>query len=209
MMNETRKTEQAEEGVDSTVSTPQNVSIAAANTPTNTVTIDGKRGKIISFFVPEGNPNGMQRVDHITSPETPSPSHSSFKEMALKKIDDLQTPKNTKPSGKRRKVNPFGDIITSDEQFEVIQTEGLRKEQEEKEKKERKEKKKANEKERKEMKRKEPEGVKENEDGENLPLLAVTDDDDDDSDDDNFYDDGRPEKTEKVLFPPVNDLYAK
>ena len=62
--------------------------------------------------------------------------------MTLKKIYSLQTPKSTKPPEKRRKVNPLGGIVTSDEQFEEIISERKLKEQTEKEKKARPEKKK-------------------------------------------------------------------
>ena len=56
-----------------------------SNTP-NMVTIHGKKGKIVSFFVPDGNPSKMQPVNHFQSTSgTLSPSTSSFKEMALKK----------------------------------------------------------------------------------------------------------------------------
>ena len=62
--------------------------------------------------------------------------------MALKRIDSLQAPKSTKPLEKRRKVNPLGGIVTWDEPFEEIISEGKQKEQTEKEKKARPEKKK-------------------------------------------------------------------
>ena len=56
-----------------------------SNTP-NMVTIYGKKGKIVSFFVPDGNPSKTQPVNHFQSTSgTLSPSTSSFKEMALKK----------------------------------------------------------------------------------------------------------------------------
>ena len=81
----------------------------------------------------------MQRV---TQGLSTSFSLASFKNMALNKIHSLQTPKSTKPPEKRRKVNPLGGIVTSDEQFEEIISEGKRKEQTKKEKKARPEKKK-------------------------------------------------------------------
>ena len=106
------------------------------NTPatdtTESVTINGKKGKILSFFVSDEKPTEMQRV---TQGSSTSFSLASFKKLALKKIDSLQTPKSTKPPEKRRKVNPLGGIVTSDEQFEEIISEGKRKEQTKKEKK--------------------------------------------------------------------------
>ena len=110
-----------------------------SNTP-NTVTIHGKKGKIVSFFVPDGNPSKMQPVNHFQSTSgTLSPSASSFKEMALKKIDALHTPKPNKPPQKWQRVNPLSVVVTSDEQFQEILAEAQKKEEMENEKRERKE----------------------------------------------------------------------
>ena len=38
--------------------------LLVVNTP-NTVTIHGKKGKIVSFFVPDDNPSEMQPVNHF------------------------------------------------------------------------------------------------------------------------------------------------
>ena len=117
-----------------------------SNTP-NTVTIHGKKGKIVSFFVPDDNPSKMQPVNHFQSTSgTPSPSTSSFQEMALKKIDALQTPKTSKPPQKQQRVNPLGGVVTSDEQFEEILAESQkeRRDGEGKEREKRRERKKEN-----------------------------------------------------------------
>lgn len=46
---------------------------------------------------------------------TPS---QSFKDVVLKKMDNIQSLKAVRQDIKRRKVNPFGDIVTNDEQFQ-------------------------------------------------------------------------------------------
>ena len=108
-----------------------------SNTP-NMVTIHGKKGKIVSFFVPDGNPSKMQPVNHFQSTSgTLSPSTSSFKEMALKKIDALHTPKPDKPPQKWQTVNPLGIAVTSDKEFQEILAEAQKKQEMEKEKRER------------------------------------------------------------------------
>ena len=60
----------------------------------------------------------MIRVE-TPSTSTPSTSKSplSFKEIALKILDRTPTSAPKNPPCKRRKVNPYGDIVTSDEQF--------------------------------------------------------------------------------------------
>ena len=98
--------------------------------------------------MPDDNPSEMQPVNHFQSTSgTPSPSTSSFKEMALKKIDALQTPKTSKPPQKQQRVNPLGGVVTSDEQLEEILAEsqkerrdgeGKEREREKKREKERK-----------------------------------------------------------------------
>ena len=68
--------------------------------------------------------------EQISLNVTPSSSCSSFKEVALKKIDELQTPKTSKPTQKRKKVNPFGTLVTSDKQFDEILQEEQKKRKE-------------------------------------------------------------------------------
>ena len=60
----------------------------------------------------------MIRVE-TPSTSTPSTSKSSlsFKEIALKILDRTPTSAPKNPPCKRRKVNPYVDIVTSDEQF--------------------------------------------------------------------------------------------
>ena len=155
--------------------------------------INGQKGKIISFFVPDESPAEMQRVPSALS-STPK---QSFKETMQKQIDMLQTPKSSKPQEKRRKVNPLGNVVTSDEHFEVALTEAKRKENEKKEKKDRKEK-------RKQKENKKTKEVKENkwdERGEHEEQLS---NEEYESDDEDIYKDERPYREEKRLFPPKN-----
>ena len=81
------------------------------------MTIDGVQGKVVSFFIPDDNPSAMHRVD-ATSQNTSSPS-TSFSEVALKRLDEIQkrpAPLSNVP--RRRKVNPLGSIVTNDSEFE-------------------------------------------------------------------------------------------
>ena len=57
----------------------------------------------------------------VETPSTSTPSKSksplSFKEIALKILDRTPTSAPKNPPCKRRRVNPYGDIVISDEQF--------------------------------------------------------------------------------------------
>ena len=86
---------------------------------------------MISFFLPEDDPGEMFIIPSNSQPLTPSPS---FKNVVLKKLDDIQSSKAVKPNIKRRKVNPFGDVVTTDEQFKKSLDEIERKEQPKKKK---------------------------------------------------------------------------
>ena len=109
-----------------------------STTPT-TVEINGKKGKVGQFFIPDEDPASMERIDYSpASSNYASPNSTNFKDMALKAINNLQTPKATKQPVKRQRVNPFADIVTSDESFQKIEDEMKRKEAEEKEKKKKK-----------------------------------------------------------------------
>ena len=45
---------------------------------------------------------------------------AGFKEVLLKRLDSIQTPKVTpQAAARRRKVNPYGELVTSDVQFEA------------------------------------------------------------------------------------------
>ena len=189
-----------------------------SNTP-NTVTIHGKKGKIVSFFVPDDKPSEMQPVNNFQSTSgTPSPSASSFKEIALKKIDALQTPKTSKPPQKRQRVNPLGGVVTSDKQFEEILAEAQKKEEMEKEKRERKEERERKKIEKMKQGKISTKGIKKRSiKGRKLPAKENIDDygekseDSESSDsewDEDLYEDERPESTNKCLFPPENNIEA-
>ena len=91
---------------------------ATTNEPKTSVH-HGRSSEFVKFFIPDDTPRDMIRV------ETPSTSATStsklplcFKEVALKILDGTPTSASINPSRKRRKVNPYGDIVASDEQFE-------------------------------------------------------------------------------------------
>ena len=49
-----------------------------------------------------------------------SATSAGFKEVLLKRLDSIQTPKVTpQAAARRRKVNPYGELVTSDVQFEA------------------------------------------------------------------------------------------
>ena len=94
----------------------------------NTVTIHGKKDKIALFFVSDDSPSEMKPVNQFqSSSRTLTPCTSSFKEMALKKIDALQTPEASRPPQKRQRVNPLGGVFFSYEQFDKILEEAQKK----------------------------------------------------------------------------------
>jgi len=112
----------------------------------------GKKGKIVQlqFFVPNDEPDNLiplsQNIQTPSSSTCSTPtftpnssivSETSFKEVLLKKIDEA-TRKNSTPTNqtKRKKVNPYGAVVTSDEQFELAEKEAKEKEAKEKEKEE-------------------------------------------------------------------------
>ena len=99
-------------------------SAGPSTSATKEVVVDGKKGKIISFFVPDDNPSEMSRIETpTTTPNTTPNSSKGFKEVALKMIDDLDTPKSAKSTAekeKRRRVNPFCELVTSDAKFQEV-----------------------------------------------------------------------------------------
>ena len=105
---------------------------------------NGVKGKIVTFFVPDGNPASMERIDTppSSSTNTPESSKKSFKDVALKGIEALQnnTPKSSKgpETTKRKRVNPMSELVTSDEKFQQILDEEKEKETKKKEKEEKK-----------------------------------------------------------------------
>ena len=110
-----------------------------------------------SFMMPETPTLPLTPSGSSTPTQIPSSSSSSslsaanaqslkrftFQEVVLKKMDDLQNDKKSKTAGenddapkktKRRKVNPFGALVTGNEEFEKIELEARAKEEKEKRK---------------------------------------------------------------------------
>ena len=79
-------------------------------------TFEGKQGKVVSYFVPDDNPSNMVLLPSTSCLPSKGNSSASFKELFLKKLDQQST--STPKPGKRRKVNPYGAIVTADEQFQ-------------------------------------------------------------------------------------------
>lgn len=175
----------------------------------------------------------MTRIE--SSKQTPN-SSQSFQGIALKMLDDLQqTPKSSKGSKPgesitRKRVNPFSELVTSDEKFEEIEKEEKEKEAKKKErearKKEKEAKKKDNEaqKKQKETKMKDPRADKNNANQRYKPKKRCIqkkqkcDDNeefDEETDEAEFWeeldeyeissDESRPEHEEICSFPPTND----
>ena len=102
--------------------------------------IPGRNGKFISFFIPEDESGNFIRVLPAQGklPLTPcssssrnaSPSSSladlstettpkyGFKELCLRRLDEKKRPENEQNTQKRRKVNPYGSIVTNADDFE-------------------------------------------------------------------------------------------
>ena len=102
--------------------------------------IPGRNGKFISFFIPEDESGNFIRILPAQGklPLTPcssssrnaSPSSSladlstettpkyGFKELCLRRLDEKKRPENEQNTQKRRKVNPYGSIVTNADDFE-------------------------------------------------------------------------------------------
>ena len=116
-------------------------------------TFQGKKGEFIAYFIPDDEPDNLIPVsfDQMPSASTPNSASStpgcsktssvSFKEVMLKRLDDVQNShvRQQKPSGKRKKVNHYRSIVTNEEQF-VAAEESENKKNKEKASKRKKEK---------------------------------------------------------------------
>ena len=111
------------------------------------VMYQGRKGKFVRYFIPDDNQHKMicvssksisSVVERPVSAGTsssvlidlsnPKPSQDvlsnphRFKELCLQKLDKIQVgEKSTKNVRKRRKVNPYGSIVTSADAFEVAE----------------------------------------------------------------------------------------
>ena len=199
MLNEARTQDTSVEKAVTT--TNQDQGIPSTSKPKEAV-INDQKGKIISFFVPDDNPSQMIPVpEQISLNVTPSSSCSSFKEVALKKIDELQTPEASKPTQKRKKVNPFGTLVTSDEQFDEVMQE---------EQKERKKVEKANEniKQKSDTKAKQAEKRNKKHERESISFEVEDDENIYEGESEEETDDLQPGHEEKLIFPPSNESDA-
>ena len=88
MLNEARTQDTSVEKAVTTANQDQGI---PSTSKSKEAVINDQKGKIISFFVPDDNPLQMIPVtpEQISLNVTPSSSCSSFKEVALKKIDEL------------------------------------------------------------------------------------------------------------------------
>ena len=93
---------------------------------TGTPTIHkGKKGTVINYFIPDNDPINLirmenQQVSSLSSRASTPVNRSNSKSDVLKKLDSLVDSNTEKKTEKRRKVNPHGEIVTSDEVFEVV-----------------------------------------------------------------------------------------
>ena len=111
------------------------------------VIYQGRQGKFVTYFIPDDDPHEMINVSSKSSSsvaESPvfagasssvlvdsstpksnqdvSRNPHKFKELCLQKLDKIQVgEKSTKNVWKRRKVNPYGSIVTSADAFEVAE----------------------------------------------------------------------------------------
>ena len=61
-----------------------------------------------------------QQVSSLSSRASTPVNRSNSKSVVLKKLDSLVVSNTEKKTEKRCKVNPHGEIVTSDEVFEVV-----------------------------------------------------------------------------------------
>ena len=85
----------------------------------------GKKGTVINYFISDDDPTNLIRMENqqvsSSSSRTSTPVNTSnFKSIVLKQLDSLVASNTDKKTEKRRKVNPHGKIVTSDEVFEVV-----------------------------------------------------------------------------------------
>ena len=87
----------------------------------------GEKGTFVTYFIPNRDPNvkilvsNTNLVNHeiteATTISTPTLKRKTdFKVLCLEKLDRCQS-QNTQTVTKRKKVNPYGSIVTSEKQF--------------------------------------------------------------------------------------------
>ena len=85
----------------------------------------GKKGTVINYFIPDDDPTNLIRMENkelssSSSRESTPVNTSNLKSTVLKRLDTLVAGNTEKKIEKKRKVNPHGEIVTSDEVFEVV-----------------------------------------------------------------------------------------
>ena len=96
--------------------------ISTTGTPT---IYKGKKVTVINYFIPDNDPTNLirmenQQVSSSSSRASTTINTNNFKSIVLKKLDNLVAGNKENKIEKRRKVNPHGEIVTSDEVFEVV-----------------------------------------------------------------------------------------
>ena len=94
-------------------------SVSPQLSKTQNRSFEGRPGIIVSYFIPDDDPNDVKQLPSTSSSSTDEmPAQASFKELFLKKLEKCSTSKPK--AGKHRKVNPYGAIVTSDEEFASV-----------------------------------------------------------------------------------------
>jgi len=116
---------------------PRGENKSAENSDSEEMEYNGRKGKVISYFIPDDEPNNLIQIKSNHQKATAS-STPNFKSTVLKSLENLSPATKTKDQvGKRKRVNPFGEIVTSDESFRQV----IEKAEEEREKENKKGKK--------------------------------------------------------------------
>ena len=98
---------------------------------TTPISYQGRTGKIIQYFVPDDEPGNLIRIEssEINTPTTSTPSsNENFQSLVLKRLDKIASgPAEKQNVSTRRKVNPYGEIVTSDKSFEDVEVQAKKK----------------------------------------------------------------------------------
>ena len=199
MLNEARTQDTSVEKAVTTTNQDQGI---PSTSKSKEAVINDQKGKIIYFFVTDDNPLQMIPVtpEQISLNVTPSSPCSSFKEVALKKNRLITNSKDIKAHSKK-KVNPFGTLVTSDEQFDEVM-------QEEQKKRIKVEKANENIKQKSETKAKQAEKRNEKNERESISFEVEDDENVYEEESEEETDDLQPKHEEKLIFPPSNESDA-
>jgi len=83
----------------------------------------GKSGRLVTRFVADSDPENMVVIWSPTNGNQDlSANQTTFENLCLKYLDsNISSSSTAAPKLKRRKVNPYGEIVTSDEHFQKAQ----------------------------------------------------------------------------------------